>query len=364
MNRFNANWMFNPPNLFGMGRNYNRNYNRNTVQPVSDCESNADTSVPDSSSYTSAPESGKCDCPMNPGKCEKHEPGEKPERPCCPERYAEPCVHKPEGKPERPCCPERCAEPCTHDPGERWEAPCYPEKCPEPCSYESEWEICSPGCCCECGEPGLHESGGKPEPPCCPGQCAEPCSHGYEWEICSPCCPGERGEPGPQGVTGMQGPPGATGPQGPRGDCGARGPAGPPGYPQSSVFASFLGQDLILPENAVLSLKADISDTTQNITLCDDCCLQLTPGYYSVCYYISAEVKKRGYIKLTPVLNDCAQTVYAACAQTVKRKETIVMSRYFIIEIPSVSKLFLEWESLAGVVCANVNLSIEKLYRQ
>ena len=179
-----------------------------------------------------------------------------------------------------------------------------------------------------------------------------------------PGCPGERGEPGPQGVTGPQGPQGATGPMGPRGEQGARGPAGPPGYPQNSVFASFLGQGIIMPESANLPLKIEIPDTTGNISLCNNYSVMLTPGYYAVYYYISTMMKKHGFIKLTPIYNDCEQTGYTVYAETARRMETLAISRYFIIEIPSGSTLFFAWYSSACDSRINMNLSIEKLYKQ
>ncbi|MDE6976450.1 MAG: collagen-like protein [Lachnospiraceae bacterium] len=127
-------------------------------------------------------------------------------------------------------------------------------------------------------------------------------------------CPGERGETGPQGVTGPQGPQGVTGPMGPRGERGLRGPAGPPGYPQNSVFASFSGRDLIMPQSAGLPLKMDIPDITRNISSVDHYSVMLTPGFYAVFYYISTVMKNHGFIKLTPVFNDCEQTMYSAYA--------------------------------------------------
>lgn len=179
-----------------------------------------------------------------------------------------------------------------------------------------------------------------------------------------PGCPGERGEKGPQGVTGPQGPQGVTGPQGPKGDPGARGPAGPPGYPQNSIFASFNGLELILPEKARLPLKAEIPDITQNISLCDNCSITLTPGYYSIHYYITALMNRHCFIKLTPVLNKQKQPMYAAYAEAARRKELLVLSRSFIIPIPDVSSLFFAWHSSADTCKINMDLCIEKLCRQ
>ena len=179
-----------------------------------------------------------------------------------------------------------------------------------------------------------------------------------------PGCPGERGETGPQGVTGPQGPQGATGPMGPRGEPGERGPAGPPGYPQNSIFASFLSQELVMPEIASLPLKVEIPDITQNISLCDKNTIALSPGYYAISYYIATEMKKHGFIKLTPILNDDRQTIYTAYAEAANRKEMLVIARYFIIEIPVRSTLFFAWRSSACDSQINMNLSIEKLCRQ
>lgn len=234
-------------------------------------------------------------------------------------------------------------------------------------------------CDFSCGH--KHGSGGQtktPDLPGCPGECADSCvpgcpgergergetgPQGPRGEPGPPGCPGERGEIGPQGVTGPQGPQGATGPQGPRGDPGARGPAGPPGYPQNSIFASFLGQEVILPEKTSLPLKTDIPDVTRNITLCNEYSVSLTPGCYAVCYYISTVMKRHGFIKLAPIFNDSVQTVYAAYAEASKRKEMLVLSRYFIVRIPDASTLFFSWTS-SCVSKINMNMSIVKLYRE
>ena len=164
-------------------------------------------------------------------------------------------------------------------------------------------------------------------------------------------------------MTGPQGPQGATGPMGPCGEQGARGPMGPPGYPQNSIFASFASQDIILPEITDLPLEINIPDTTQTISLCNSCSIMLNPGYYAIYYYISAEMKNHGFIKLTPVFNDCMQTAYTGYAKTVKRKEILKLARYFIAEIHSVSTLSFIWHSSACKSNVNMYLSIEKLYR-
>ena len=278
MNNFNMNWMFNPPNLFGMGTP-NRNCNRNAAQPSADFINETNTAVSNHSQHIGTAES---------------------------EEYDSSCY-------------------CESEAMESGEVPGQS------------------GVTFERGEPGPMGPRGEPGPP---------------------GCPGERGETGPQGVTGPQGPQGATGPMGPRGEPGARGPAGPPGYPQNSIFASFLGQELILPENANLPLKIDIPDITQNISLCNDYSVLLTPGCYAVYYYISTVMKRHGFIKLTPIFNDCVQTVYTVYAEAEKRKEMLVISRYFIIEILSTSTLFFAWDSSAGTSKINMNLSIEKLGRQ
>ncbi len=304
MNNFNGNWMFNPPNLFGMGRNFNRNNGQNTARSSSNFVSDTNMAVSDTSEQANA------------------------------------------AKEEELCSPG--------PPDEGWE-----------CSAQTEREeLCSPDCSCECGARGPQGPRGEPGPPGCPGERGEPGPQGPRGEPGPPGCPGERGETGPQGVTGPQGIQGVTGPQGPRGECGARGPAGPPGYPQNSAFSSFLGREIILPENSSLPLKIDIADITQNISLCNDYSILLTPGYYAIYYYISTEIKRHGFIQLTPVLNDCAQTVYATYDRAEKRKQILTISRYFIIEIPAASTLFFAWDSSVGVAKIDMNLSIEKLGRQ
>ena len=224
-----------------------------------------------------------------------------------------------------------------------------------------ESEECDSSCYCELG---TMNSEGMAEAPAASFARGETGPMGPRGEPGPPGCPGERGEIGPQGVTGPQGPQGATGPMGPRGEPGPRGPAGPPGYPQSSIFATFSGQGLIVPESASLPLKIEIPDISQNISLCNSCCVGLTSGYYAGSYYISAIVKKRGTVKVVPIINDCKQNLYAACAKGTKQKEMLVVSRYFIIEMPVDSTLFFAWYSSAGVSKINMNLSIEKLCRQ
>lgn len=214
---------------------------------------------------------------------------------------------------------------------------------PQPCSRcgtEAGTAVSEFSCCCKTGPQGPR---GEPGPQ---------------------GCPGERGEPGPQGVTGPQGLQGATGPQGPRGEPGPCGPAGPPGYPQNSIFASFLGQGLVMPENANLPLKIDIPDITQNISLCNDYSISLTPGCYAVYYDISTIMKRQGFIKLTPILDNCGQTVFASYAEAAKRKKILAISRYFIIQISSKSTLYFTWNSSAGTSKINMNLSIIRLSRQ
>ena len=291
MNNFNMNWLLNPPNLFGTGRNYNRNTGG---------YEEADQNHP-SSGYEEADRN-----------------------------YASGGY----GGPDQTGCPGGCGEP---DPD------------------------CRP---CECGKPGPQGPRGEPGPPGCPGERGEPGPQGPRGEPGPPGCPGERGETGPQGVTGPQGPQGATGPQGLRGDPGERGPAGPAGYPQNSIFASFSGQNLVLSENAILPLKTDIADITENISLSDDYSVLLTPGCYSIYYYISTAMKRHGLIKLTPILNGCAQTAYSACAEAVRRREMLVLSRYFMIEIPCESALLFAWDSSVDACEVSMNLSVEKLGRQ
>ncbi len=214
------------------------------------------------------------------------------------------------------------------------------------------------------GEPGPMGPVGEPGPQGCPGERGETGPQGPRGEPGPQGCPGERGETGPQGVTGPQGPQGVTGPMGPRGEPGARGPEGPAGYPQNSIFASFSAQERMMPESASLPLKTEIPDITGNISLCNNYSVMLTRGYYVISYYISAVMKKHGFIKLTPVFNGGRQTSHAAYAKAEKQKEMLAVSRYSMIEIPADSALFFEWHSSAGASRISMNLSIEKLCRQ
>lgn len=118
-----------------------------------------------------------------------------------------------------------------------------------------------------------------------------------------------------------------------------------------------------MPESGSLPLRVEIGDTTGNISLCSSCSAALTSGYYMISYYVSTVMKKRGYIKLTPVFNDCRQPVYGSYAEAV-RKQRLEISRQFVIEIPEATRLFFAWNSSAGASRINMNLSIIKLCRQ
>ena len=177
---------------------------------------------------------------------------------------------------------------------------------------------------------------------------------------------------GPAGMsrrTGRARPAGSDRPAGAAGGNGAdgpekRGPAGPAGYPLNSIFASFCGQELVMPQKARLPLKTVIPDITQNIVLCGSDAMTLSPGYYAISYYISAVMKRHCSIKLTPVLNKRGQAAYTAHAQAAKRKELLVLSRHFLIRVPDSSTLFFAWQSAAKDAVINMDLSIEKLCRQ
>ncbi len=363
LNNLNTNWLFHPPNLFGMRRNFNRNCSQNTVPPSSRCTSEANAAASDLSQHTDAIKSETHDvsCCNDPTQQRHTDDRCNPAQQCCPDDCCNPVPQ---------CCPDDCCNPvpqCHTDDCCNPVPQCHTDDCCNPvpqchtddgCNSMSQChtdDCCNsmPQCCPDCyripGPPGPRGEPGPQGPRGAPGPQG---------------CPSERGEPGPQGVTGPQGAQGETGPQGPVGEPGPRGPAGPPGYPQNSSFASFLGREIMLPESASLPLKADIPDTTQNISLCNDYSVFLTPGYYAICYYISTAVKRHGFIKLTPIFNDCEQTAYATCAEAARRKEQLVLSRYFIIQLPHASTLFFAWDSSAGASKINMNLSIEKLGRQ
>lgn len=150
---------------------------------------------------------------------------------------------------------------------------------------------------------------------------------------------------------------------GPKGETGERGPMGPAGYPQNSIFATFLGEGLSVPEHASLPLKIQIPDITQNITLRNSTSLSLTPGYYAISYYISASVKKHGFISLTPMLDNCRQTAYTAYAEAGNREGILILSRHFVMEVPTASTLFFLWTSSADDSRIDMNLCIEKKSR-
>ncbi len=213
-------------------------------------------------------------------------------------------------------------------------------------------------------EAGAVENEQMTVPDCAFSECVESGPMGPRGEQGPPGCPGERGETGPQGVTGPQGPQGVTGPMGPKGETGERGPAGPPGYPQNSIFASFSGQKLMVSERVGLSLKMEIPDITQNISLRDDGSIALMPGYYAIDYYVTAAMKRRGFIRVTPIFNGSSQNLYGACAEASRKKENMVITRHFIAQIVSDSPLSFVWSSSVGISEIHMNLSIEKLCRQ
>lgn len=344
---FNPFWMLFPPNLFNMGggpgrnnaQNPNQNRNQNMAQPSRNLTAGANAGVSELSEVPCDEEPGPpgcCEGCLEPGlpgccgDCEFNESG-----------YCESCI-------------EPGSHGCCRD--------CEESDAPGCCG---RWEEPGPSVCCSCcGEPGPMGPRGEPGPPGPPGDCGEPGPMGPRGEPGPPGCPGERGEPGPQGVTGPQGPQGATGPMGPRGEQGARGPAGPPGYPQNRIFATFSGRDLVMPEYARLPLETDIPDNSGSISLCGDSSVTLAPGYYAVYCHVSAALKKHGSIKLTPNFNGSEQPGYAMYAETAKRTETIVMSRYFIMEIPGESPLYFTWDASVWDAGISVDLCIEKLCRQ
>lgn len=329
MSNYNTNWIFNPPNLFGMRRNLNGNYNQNASQPSRNDKAEAGNTASDNSQNACTTESEENDAPCDCGS------GFINQR----EKFG--------------------LSGCQGEPGlmdsreEQRLSDCQEEPRPMGSRMEQGDSDCQGGS----GIMGPRMEQGFS---CCQG---EPGPMGPRGEQGPPGCQGERGEPGPQGVTGPQGPQGATGPMGPKGEQGPRGPAGPPGYPQNSVFASFLSQEIIVPESANLPLKIDIPDITGNISLCNSYSIMLRPGYYAVYYYASTVMKKHGFIKLTPIFNDCLQTAYAGFAKAAARRENLEVSRYFMIEILNDSTMFFVWDSSASASVVNMSLSIEKLYR-
>lgn len=150
---------------------------------------------------------------------------------------------------------------------------------------------------------------------------------------------------------------------GPKGETGERGPMGPACYPQNSIFATFSGEGLSVPEHVSLPLKIQIPDITQNITLRNSTSLSLTPGYYAISYYISTWVKKHGFISLTPMLDNCRQTAYTAYAEAGNREGILILSRHFVMEVPTASTLFFLWTSSADDSRIDMNLCIEKKSR-
>ena len=63
-------------------------------------------------------------------------------------------------------------------------------------------------------------------------------------------------------------------------------------------------------------------------------------------------------------MNEYERPEYAAYAEAAKRKELLVLSRHFIIEIPCDSILLFAWHSSVCVSEISMNMSIEKLCRQ
>jgi len=334
--------------------NRNGNQNQNVSQPAQYTKENPNAGMSEKNQRADKADPENCDASCNCGS-ELGNPSREQNTFCCPDE----CRNFKSQEPERgtgSCgCQCRCGE---HEPcgcrGEKGE--------PGPQGPKGETGPC--GCRGEKGEPGPQGPKGETGPCGCRGEKGEPGPQGPRGEA-GPCgCRGEKGEPGPQGVTGPQGPQGPTGPMGPCGPQGSQGPMGPPGYPQNSIFASFLEREVLVPEISNLPLEIDIPDITEHISLCNNYSVKLASGYYGIYYYISAEMKKHGFMKLTPVINDCAQNVYAGYAEAAKRKEWLELSRYFMIEVKSASTLFFIWHSSECESRINMNLCIEKLFRQ
>ncbi len=372
LNHFNMNWMFSPPNLFGM-----RMSNRNCCQNATNSASNRiyeSRTVPENQSER--PDAGQQEA-YAPACCResaplggvgKGEPGLMGEAgeyglPGCSGERSGPGLMELSGEYGLPACSgERSGPgPMELSGGYGLSACSGGRSGPGPMELSGEYGLS--GCPGERSGPGPMELSGGYGLSGCPGERGEQGPMGPRGEPGPPGCPGEKGEPGPQGVTGPQGPQGATGPMGPRGEPGPRGPAGPPGYPQNSIFASFSNKERMMPGSGSIALKEEIPDVTRNITLRSDHSVALSPGYYVISYYISTLMRRSGFIKITPIFNDCRQTLYAAGAESAKRKEVLAVSRYFIVEIPDWSRLFFAWHSSAGASGINMSLNIIKLYR-
>ncbi len=114
-----------------------------------------------------------------------------------------------------------------------------------------------------------------------------------------------------------------------------------------------------MPERAILPLKIEIPDITQNISLCDNGTVALAPGYY-----VSTVMNQHSFIKVTPLLNNCGQDAYASYAEAAKQEEILAISRYFIVDVPASSTLSFAWHSSAEASKISMDLTILKLYRQ
>ena len=137
MNNFNC--MFNPPNLFGMRRNYNRNYDQNTARPPHDRGS------------------GYCES----GCYESGEMG-------------------PAEEADLTGCPEECRE-------------CDRQWMREGCDRQRIRAGCDrSGHCGGCGEPGPQGPRGERGPQGYPGEPGEPGPQGPRGEAGPPGCPGDR----------------------------------------------------------------------------------------------------------------------------------------------------------------------------
>ena len=121
-----------------------------------------------------------------------------------------------------------------------------------------------------------------------------------------------------------------------------------------------------LRADGVLSLDlsehySGLSDVSLTLA---DYCIVLTLGYYAVSCYICTVLEKRGFVKVTPIYNGCRQTNYTTYAETARRKEMLVISRHFMIEVPVGSTFAFEWYCSAGASKIDMNLNIEKLMRE
>lgn len=228
----------------------------------------------------------------------------------------------------------------------------------------------SKGTSCFCGSQDKCE--------CCQGPAGEPGPAGERGEQGVQGIQGERGLMGPQGESGKQGMQGSMGPMGPQGESGSRGPegpigptgamgpkgaTGPAGGEKISIFATFCNKKVIQTGETALLLSNVILDDTSTITQVSETNILLSPGYYSIYFYISAEMEQGGNIEVIPVVGETSLKNHRVYGKTVEKEGFLSVSRNFVIEVALEKEIYFTCCCEGTPFNMDVNINFVKLCR-